>query len=190
MTHDRKVICANVGILAPARRLGNVSQAWRVTGCSRHSFYRFKALYETGGEAAPQAISRRRPPPKHRVEPRVGAAVVAPAPALPACGPIRFAHQVLKRHALRVSPQGVRGIRRPHDFTTSRLHDHEPTPDGVGGPIPAARAGARPDSPRLTSHARAKREKTTHGACESACRRDRGARDTFCVGTRQGVGRV
>nr|WP_245725610.1 helix-turn-helix domain-containing protein [Pandoraea oxalativorans] len=117
-TQGPKVIRANVGILELARRLGNVGQAGRVTGCSRDSFYRFKALYETGGEAALQAISRRRSPPKHRVEPQVEAAVVEAALALPAYGPMRFAHEALKRHAWHVSPQGVRGIRRRHDRTS------------------------------------------------------------------------
>ncbi|WP_245725625.1 hypothetical protein [Pandoraea oxalativorans] len=52
------------------------------------------------------------------MDPQVEAAVVAPALALPAYGPIRLAHEVLKRHALHVSPQGVRGIRRRHDRTS------------------------------------------------------------------------
>jgi hypothetical protein len=44
------------------------------------------------------------------VDPQVEAAVVEPAPALPAYSPIRFAHEVLKRHALHVSLQDMRGI--------------------------------------------------------------------------------
>ena len=65
MTIDQKLIKNKLGLLELSTYLNNVSEACRVMGYSRDTFYRAKNAYDEGGLDALKEQSCRTPNPKN-----------------------------------------------------------------------------------------------------------------------------
>ena len=182
MTSSDKIIKTKLGLLNLANQLKNVSHACRVMGYSRDSYYRIKDLYDNGGEAALQEISRRKPNHKNRVDPHIEEQVVKIATEFPAYGQLRASNELAKR-GITLSPGGVRSIWLRHDLQTFKLRLKALE-------CKVAQEGVILTESQLAAMEKAKDQKIAKGEIETHHPGYLGSQDTYYVGTIKGVGRI
>jgi transposase InsO family protein len=182
MTTAEKVIKNKMGLINLAERLGNVSEACKIMGFSRDSYYRFKELYDEQGPEGLRELSRSKPNPKNRVAPEIEEAVLSIAFENPALGQLRVSN-TLKQKGIFVSPGGVRSIWLRHDLETfkKRLKVLEEK---------AAAENLVLTEAQLQAMEKAKEEREAHGQIETEHPGYLGAQDTYYVGTIKGIGRI
>ena len=183
MLHGNKsIIKHKVGLLNLAQELGNVSQACRIMGLSRDTFYRYKAAVDEGGLDALISKDRRQPNLKNRVDEQTEEAVVAYATEEPAHGQVRASNELRKRGVF-ISPSGVRCVWLRHRL--GRFKDR----------LRALEEKMAKESLILTESQiqaleKKKQDDEACGEIETAHPGYLGSQDTFYVGTLKGVGRI
>ncbi len=182
MTTDEKLIRNKLGLLELANYLNNVSEACRVMGYSRDTFYRVRKAYDEGGIEALKEKSRRVPNIRNRVEEHVERAVVELALEDPSLGQKRLS-DTLRQRQIFISPAGVRCVWLRHNLETfeKRLKALEER---------VAKTGEVLTDGQLRAMEKAKEEKMAWGEIETEHVGYLGAQDTFYVGTLKGVGRI
>ncbi|WP_426577282.1 IS481 family transposase [Xenorhabdus stockiae] len=176
------IIKHKAGLLNLARELGNVSQACKVMGVSRDTFYRYQELVEAGGIDALINQSRRTPNLKNRVDPETEQAVVKYAIDYPAYGQVRTSNE-LRKVGIFVSPSGVRSIWLRHDLENfkKRLRALEKHVAETGFILTEA---------QVVALERKKLDDEVCGEIDTVHPGYLGSQDTFYVGTLKGVGRI
>ena len=182
MNQETKLIKTKLGLLNLAEHLNNVTQACKLMGYSRDSFYRIKELYDTGGEEALKEVNRKKPNHRNRVDPAIEAAVVQMAFDYPAYGQFRASNELRKR-GIYLSAAGIRCIWKRNDLEVfdKRLNALETR---------MAEQGLILTEAQLMALERKREKKEAFGEIETEHPGYLGAQDTYYVGTIKGVGRI
>jgi transposase InsO family protein/molybdenum-dependent DNA-binding transcriptional regulator ModE len=179
---NERIIKHKVGLLNLAEELGNVSQACRIMGLSRDTFYRYKDAVEEGGVAALIDQNRRKPNVKNRVDEITESAVVEYAIEYPAHGQVRASNELRKKGTF-ISPSGVRSVWLRHKLASfkGRLLALEEK---------VAKEGLILTEAQVQALERKKQDDEVCGEIETFHPGYLGSQDTFYVGTLKGVGRI
>jgi len=182
MQNTQKLIRNKLGLISLAEELKNVSQACKIMGYSRDTFYRYKELIDEGGHSALLDKSRRKPNLKNRVDNATESAVIQMAHDYPAFGQLRASNE-LRKVGIFISPAGVRGIWIRCDLETfqKRLKVLEKR---------SAEEGIVYTEAQIVALERKKFDDEACGEIETAHPGYLVSQDTFYVGTLKGVGRI
>jgi len=181
-TLTQKIIKPKLGLLELAKQLGNISQACKVMGYSRDTFYRFQELYRSGGEAALQEISRKKPIMKNRVPDYIEKAVIEIAIDFPAYGQQRAAN-TLRQKGIMISPAGVRGV-----WIRNDLENFQKRLKALDAKV--NQEGIILTEEQISALEKIKETKEAHGEIETHHPGFLGSQDTYLVGTVKGIGRI
>jgi len=179
---NQSIIKHKMGLLNLAEELQNVSQACRVMGVSRDTFYRVKEAKETGGMEALLHKDRRRANLKNRMDQSTEDAILAFAVENPAAGQVRVSNELRKRNIV-VSPTGVRSVWLRTGLQTFRLRL-------AALEKKVAEEGIVLTERQVAALERKREEQLECGEIETAHPGYLGSQDTFYVGNMKGVGRI
>lgn len=181
-TYQEKIIKPRIGLLELAKELGNVSQACKIMGYSRDTFYRYKELHEQGGEEALYEMSRKKPCLKNRVPTHVEDAVVEIAVEFPAYGQERTANE-LRKKGIMISGGGVRSVWLRHNLECFKKRL-------VALEKKIADEGIILSDSQLAALEKNKQRKEALGEIETYHPGYLGSQDTYYVANVKGIGRI
>ena len=183
MTQQQYIIDRKLNILELGEKLGNISEACRKLGVSRQHFYDIKSAVQENGIEGLLEQSRRAPRTGNRVNLDVETKILDFALQWPTYGQVRVSNELLKHHAISISPGGVRSVWMRHQMQTKglRLKRLERW---------SAEHGKVLTESQVQALENAKEEKEAHGEIETHHPGFLLGQDTYYVGYIKGVGKI
>lgn len=181
-SYQEKIIKPRLGLLELSKELGNVSQACKIVGYSRDTFYRYKDLHEQGGAEALYDMSRKKPCIKNRVPANIEDAVVTIAIEFPDFGQERAANELRKRGII-ISSGGVRSV-----WLRNNLENFKKRLKALEKRV--ANDGIILNEAQLAALEKAKNKREANGEIETQHPGYLGSQDTYYVANVKGIGRI